>query len=46
MELVALAVIILFFLALVLVCVACVLAMPTTLRQMGYSDKELTIWGE
>lgn len=46
MELFVLGVIILLFLALVFVCVACVLALPTTLRQMGYSDKELTIWGE
>ena len=45
METILLAIIVLFVLSLILLCVSCVLALPMTLRQMGYSEKELTIWG-
>ena len=44
-ERILLAVLLLLSLLLVLLTVACVLALPSTLRQMGYTDKDLTIWG-
>ena len=44
-ERILLAVLLLLSLLLVLLSVACLLAVPCTLREMGYTDKDLTIWG-
>lgn len=44
-ERILLAVLLLCLLVLIFVGAACLLALPFTLMDMGYTDKDLTIWG-
>jgi hypothetical protein len=45
LEAIVLAIVILPTLIFLLLVVASILALPITLQSMGYSRKELTIWG-